>query len=403
MAKKQGKRGNNEGTICKRKSGGWEGKITIGIDPNTGKPKRRTFYGKTQKEVKEKIEKAKSDILTGIYVEPQKLTIEMWLNRYLDTFIKPNLKPASYANYKDLLKNHINPSIGKVELQKFTTDILQQFYNQKSISGRLDGKDGGLSSRIIRMMHQVIGRALKQAVKQHLIPFNPAEAVTLPKLKYKEITPFNKNEVKQYLSAAQDNRLYAAFLLDLTTGLRRGELLALQWDDIDIDKRILAIKRTLSRVRLVDDGISKLMVGEPKTEKGKRVIPLLPEIIEELKGHKVRQAKERLKKGEQYENNDLVFCTPEGKYIEPRNFHRIHTAILEKAELRHVRIHDLRHTFATILLEAGEDPKTMSELLGHAKVSTTLDIYCHSSIEMKEQTVSKLGGLIFNIGTVAKK
>lgn len=395
-----GKRGHGEGTIYKRKDGRWEGKLTIGYDTE-GKPKRKTFYGKTRREVQEKMDKVKADLQAGTFVESNKITFEQWLNRWLEVYVKPKVKPATFSNYVHLARTHIIPSLGKIELQKLTTDIIQEFYNQKSKSGRLDGS-GGLSPRIIHMMHQVISGTLKQAVKQRMIVFNPADATTRPRLKYKEMNPLTADEVKQYLDAARNERLHTAFLLELTTGMRRGELLALKWEDIDFDKGTLTVKTTLARVRVVDEGKSKLMFSEPKTEKGRRTIPVLPETLKELKAHKARQAQEKLLVGQAYQDNGLVFCTPEGKPIEPRGFHRKHTEILKKAGLRHVRVHDLRHTFATILLEANEDPKTIQELLGHAKVSTTLDLYCHSSINMKQQSISKLGGLLFT-GTEKKK
>ncbi|OPY58706.1 MAG: Transposase [Pelotomaculum sp. PtaU1.Bin035] len=468
--KKKGKRANGEGILRERNDGRWEARITTGRDLVTGKPIQKSFFGKSQAEAKKKRDDYLVSVATGTYVEPDRKKFGEWLNRYLTVFIKPKTKPASYANYVDLANNHINPVLGNIPLQKLDTDTIQDFYNKKAESGRLNysyvrelpkerevtfvsrkgsklettikwlqeflakgpkdkqeieleakAKDiplttlrtakerlgiisckkqskkngkGGLSPRIIHMMHQIISGALKQAVKQKLILFNPADATTRPSLKYKEMTPLSTDEVNRYLDAARNDRLYPAFLLELTSGLRRGELLAPTWDCLDFTNETLTIKRTLARVRLVDKGTSELQFNEPKTEAGKRTIPLMPEVVQELKAHKARQAQEKLILGQGYKDNNLIFATPTGTPIEPRNFHRKHTEILQKAELRHIRLHDLRHTFASILLQEGENPENLRDLLGHSKTSTTMDLYCHSTMEGKKKAVSRLAGII---------
>jgi integrase len=204
----------------------------------------------------------------------------------------------------------------------------------------------------------------------------------------------NADQVNRYLEAAKEHRLYAAFLLELTTGLRRGELLALSWDCTDLVRGTLAVKRSLSRVYLVDEGRSELQFNEPKTESGKRTIPLLPETVQELKSHRKRQAEEKLFFGPAYQDNNLVFCTPLGTPVDPRNFHRWHTEILKKAGLPHVRVHDLRHSFASLLADAGEDPETLRALLGHSRTSTTMDLYCHANEAGKRRAINRLAGII---------
>lgn len=387
------KRGHGEGTIVKhKKTGKWMAQASIGYD-HEGKIKRITKYFETRKEAQDWLAQVQHEKNTGQFVEPDKAVFGDWLNRWLTVYVKPKIRPASYANYKDVARNHIIPALGNIPLQKLTTDMIQEFYNRKSENGRLDGK-GGLSPRIIHLIHQVINGALKQAVRQKLITHNPAEYTTRPSLKYREMQPLAVEEVNRYLEAAREDRLYAAFLLELTTGLRRGELLAITWDNLDLAKQTLSIKQSLSRVRYVDEGISKLEAQDTKTESGKRTIPLLPEVAQELKRHKARQNEEKLFFGQAYQDKNLVFATPIGTPIEPRNFHRKHTAILQKAGLRHVRLHDLRHTFATIVLNQGENPENLRALLGHAKTSTTLDLYCHSDDEGKRKAVNRLRGII---------
>nr|WP_018086887.1 site-specific integrase [Desulfurispora thermophila] len=390
-----GKRGHGEGTIVKRPDGRWMAQISIGADPSTGKPKRMTKYFKTRKEAQEWLARVQHEQVTGAFVEPAKITLGEWLIRWLDVYVKPKVKPSSYVNYLDVAQKHIIPALGSSFLQSLRTNAIQEFYNQKHENGRLDGQ-GGLSPRIIHLIHQVLNGCLKQAVRERLITNNPAEYTTRPSLKYREMSPLSAEEVRLYLEAAKEDRLYAAFLLEVSTGLRRGELLALTWDCIDLMGGTLVVKRTLARVRIADTGKSVLLFSEPKTESGKRSIPLLPEVVQELKKHRARQAQEKLFFGQEYQDQNLVFATPLGTPIEPRNFHRKHSQVLRKAGLRHVRLHDLRHTFATILLQEGENPENLRDLLGHTKTSTTLDLYCHSTLEGKKKAVSKLQGVLFS-------
>lgn len=392
-AKAVAKRGHGEGTIYKRKDGRWEAKASIGYDPATGKLKRITKYFETRKEAQDWLAQVQHEKRTGRFVEPDKITVGEWVQRYLQTYVKPKVKPVSYAGYMDVFRNHINPEVGDIPLQSLRTNVIQELYNRKAENGRLDGKSG-LSPRLIHLVHQVLNGALKQAVREHLIQHNPAEYTTRPPIKRKEMTVLSPEEVNRYLEAAKEDRLYAAFLLELTTGLRRGELLGLKWDCVDFTKGEITVKQSLSRVRYVDEGFSRLEENGTKTEAGKRTIPLLPEVMQELKRLKKKQAEEKLFFGQAYQDKSLVFATPIGTPVEPRNFHRKHTAILKKAGLKRVRLHDLRHTFATILLQEGENPENLRDLLGHTRTSTTLDLYCHSTMEGKKKAVERLKGVL---------
>jgi len=380
------KRGHGEGTIYKRKNGTWAAQVTIGRDPLTGKLKRKTFYGKTRKEVQEKRDTFMAEVKTGTYVEPNKTTFGDWTARWLELYVKPKVKMSTYSKYQIHLKTHIIPNLGHIELQNLTTDHIQEFYNALAKTH---------SSSVVAIVHQTVSGALKAAVKQKVILNNPAEHTVRPSVKYKEIMPLSKEEVAVYLEAAKGERLYAAFLLDFYTGLRRGELLALRWGDIDLDEGILKVKQSLSRVENPDTGKSELIFSEPKTESSKREVPLLPFVVQELRAHKARQNEEKLLLGATYQDNGLVFATAEGKPVEPRNLLRKHKAILKKAGLRsEIRIHDIRHTFGTLLAQAGENPKNLQAILGHADIRTTLGTYCHSGIEDKKRTMERLAGIL---------
>lgn len=385
MAKKKGKRANGEGTIRLRKDGRWEAIITTGRDPLTGKLIRKSFFGKTQSEAKAKRDDFLLQIKTGTYLEPHRTTLGSWINSWLEMFVKPTVRMSTYSKYMINFRTHVISGLGSVELQKLTTEHIQKFYNEKATT---------LSSSVIAILHQIVNKSLKQAVKQKLILTNPAEYTVRPSVKYKEITPLNASEVEQYLNAAKDDRLYAAFLLDITTGLRRGELLALRWSNVDLTTGVLTVSESLNRVETYS-GKTTLLFSDPKTSNSKREIPLLSNVIQELKAHRARQLQERLLLGEGYQDNDLVFGTGLGTPIEPRGLLRKHKAILKKAGLREeLRIHDLRHTFGTMLAQAGENPRNLQLLLGHADIKTTLGTYCHSTLEDKKRTIQTLGKII---------
>lgn len=379
--RKTKKRASGEGLVRKRPDGRWEARITVGIDPVTGKPKFKHFYGKTQAEAIEKRDAYLTAVRTGTYVEPQKILFGEWVNRWLELFVKPKVRQSTYAKYQINTRTHIVPALGHIELQKLTTEHIQEFYNEKAQTH---------SSSVIAILHQIINGSLKQAVKQRVVLNNPAEYTERPQVRYREVEPLTEEEVSKFLQAARGDRLYAAFLLDLFTGLRRGELLALRWSDVDFKAGTITVRESLSRVE-IEPGKTELVFSEPKTESGKRTIPLLPEVVQELKRHKARQNEERLFFGREYEDNDLVFCTPTGKPIDPRNFLRKLKGILKKAGLREeIRVHTLRHTFGNVIAQAGENPRNLQALMGHADIRTTLGTYCHSGLDDKRRAVEKL-------------
>jgi integrase len=395
MPTKTKKRGNNEGSIYKRKDGLWCGQITIGRDEN-GRQKRQYFYGKTRQEVAEKIAKALNDLANGVYVDPAKTTLKDWLNTWLWEYKKQTLRPSTFKDYLCYIERHINPAIGHYKLKDLRPEHLQALYNAKY--------QEGLSISTIKQIHTVLHSALDQALKNGLVNRNVSEATTLPKGKPKrEIRILSLEEQQRFIAALEGERLKTAFLVELASGLRIGELLALRWKDVNFKDGYIEVRRSLQRVRIFDGGNSKktaLAFQEPKTEAGKRIVPLPPVIIEELKQHRKKQLEEKLKAGALYEDNDLVFATELGTPIDPRNFERLFYRIREKAGLdKSVNFHALRHTYATRLLEANEHPKVVQELLGHKDISTTLNIYSHVMPEIKKAAAMKLNSLFEDIKT----
>ncbi|WPX08230.1 tyrosine-type recombinase/integrase [Anaerocellum danielii] len=391
MPTKTKKRGNNEGSIYKRKDGLWCGQITIGRDEN-GRQKRQYFYGRTRQEVAEKIAKALNDIATGVYVDPAKLTLKDWLNTWLWEYKKQTLRPSTFQDYEGIINNHIVPSVGNYKLKDLRPEHLQALYNSKC--------ESGLSYSTIKHIHVILHSALDQALKNGLVVRNVSEATTLPKAKdKKEIRVLSLEEQKRFIAALEGERLRPAFLLALASGVRLGELLALKWDCVNLKEGTITVKRSLKRIKTYDKNLpTKTMLAfqEPKTASGIRTIPIPPAIVEELKEHRKRQLEEKLKAGNLYEDNNLVFATELGTPIEPRNFLRTFYRIIKRANLD-VNFHALRHTYATRLLEANEHPKVVQELLGHKDISTTLNIYSHVMPEIKKAAAMKLNNLFENI------
>ena len=385
MAKKR-KNANGEGTIYQCKSGKhkgrWIGQLVIGTNPDAGKPKRKSFYGKTRAEVKEKMREYQEEMAQGLDIMGQEQTFGEWILFWMDNYKKIELRLSTWENYMRSIKNHIYPALGHIPLRDLKTDDIQNLYNRMIKEGR--------APATVRRNHQIINSCLKQAVENRLLSWNPAEAAKLPKLTDTKVRAMTFEEMSKFLSVLQEDRWGAAFLCLLGTGLRMGELLALRWQDVDLDKQILHVRQAL--VRTKEKGV---YFDEPKTEKSKRAIPIPGEVVEALKKHRIQQFQLRLAVGEKYQNHDLVFATSVGTPIYPRNFTRKFYKLRDKAGIpKDINLHALRHTYATRLLEQGENLKTVQELLGHTDISTTANTYSHVSIEVKQKAAAKMDKLL---------
>ncbi len=415
MAKK---RGHGEGSISQRKDGRWMGQVTLGIDPRTKKAKRLTFYGKTRKEVQDKVREALNQKDKGLLSEPSKLTLEEWLRSWMDDYKKQELRISTWTSYNNLIVDHINPGIGSVKLNKLRTNEIQRFYNDLLVNGRkraveIPQEDGStiknrcLSTRTVKYIHTVLKAALEQAVKEGIIPYNPANATTQPRQVKKEITPLTTVQVQKFLEEIKDDWLYPVYITALGTGLRRGELLGLKWEVVDLKAGTAIIKRELTQIK------GQVMLEEyTKTKGSARTISLPDSVTQVLK--RVRKQQESLimdeseskgnvitlKKAADKRNqkqdieNSFVFCWPDGRYIRPDFAYRRLKKLLADNNLPSIRFHDLRHTFATMLLEAGEHPKVVSEMLGHSSITITLDTYSHVLPSMQAKAAGKLSSIL---------
>jgi integrase len=386
------KRGNGEGSISKRKDGRWQASISIGRDPETGKLKRSYIYGKTRKEVGDKLQQELHKLSSGIIIEDSKITVAQWMDQWLEAYKKPSVRPKTYESYEYIIRLHINPIIGLIKLKDLKPITLQNMYNIKYNKGREDG-EGGLSARTVRYIHIILHQALKQAVENNLIPRNVSESTTLPMQTAKEIMVMSVEEQTKFLSAIKDERLAAAFMLELATGIRLGELLGLRWSDVDLDKGTIRINQALARIKDFDsnsDCNTKLVFQEPKTAAGKRTIPIPSPVLPIIKQHKWNQNCEKIAAVGSYNDLELVFCSEVGTPIEPRNLVRKFKSLLKKHELINTNFHSLRHTYATRLLESDVPAKVAQVLLGHSSIKMTMDTYSHVLPEIKTEEVKKI-------------
>jgi len=393
-----GKKGHNEGSIRKRDDGKWEARYTAGTNAD-GKQIQRSIYCKTRTEVAKKLNEILTSLNCGDYIPPNKFTLAEWLKTWLKDFASVALRPSTYISYEGYIFNHINPIMGGVLLKELSTERLQVFYNEKFKDGRVDGK-GGLSPKTLRNMHNMIHKALDQACKNNLISKNVSENTVLPKREKKEMRVLSRTEQQALMQHIGIERLGFAILLDLSTGMRIGELCGLQWQDIDFDQKVLFVKRTLQRVKTsiveIENGATSktiIMEGKVKTDNSYREVPIQAKIFEKLMVYKKRQLQEKDLASSAYSDNNYVFSSPVGGVIEPSTMRDMFNRLIKLAGISHTNFHALRHSFATRAIESGVPIKAVSDILGHATVQLTMDLYCHSSIDLKREAVDKMADL----------
>ena len=381
MAKK---RANGEGNIRKRKDGRWEGRYTAGVDPETGKPIAKSVLARTQRECKEKLQKAMEELEKFDVTKRRDYTVGEWVQLWYENYAKPSVRASTAAYYKNYIDQHIVPRIGDIKLTALTTLQIQKFYNETKAHGRVQRyenmDDLSLSNKTIRGLHTMLWQCLEQAVTERLIPYNPANSCRLPKKEKKKMQIIPPEKIRDYLKAAEEWGVLPMFYLELSTGLRRGELLALRWEDLDVQNRTLSINKSVAR----QDG--KLVISTPKTPNSIRTV-LLPEDTVKL----------LVEEHERHPANPYLFPSPRtGETWDPDGFRRLHDRIIKEIGAEHVRFHDMRHTFATLSLKSGVDVRTLSETLGHFSAGFTLSTYVHSTPGMKQSAADAIGNTIRN-------
>ena len=375
------RRGNGEGSIYRRNDGRWVGEMTI-----EGR-KRKFVYGKTRKEVQEKLQAALQEKQQGIVLEgTARQTLGQFMADWLENSQKQNVRPRTYERYEEIVRLHIDPVLGRQRLQKLSAQHVQAFYTKKL--------NEGLSASTVSVFHSVLHKALDAALKWGLVPRNVCDLVSPPHAEGFEIQPLTVEQAHQLLAAARGHRLEALFTLALATGMRRGELLALKWQDINFSAGTLQVRRILTRVPTKMPG-KGFVEAEPKTQKSQRSVVIATFALEALKQHRIHQLETKLKAGPAWEDHDYVFCTSIGAHLIPSNDVLVQLKVLlKKAGLPHIRFHDLRHSAATLLLAEGVHPKVVQELLGHSSISMTMDVYSHVLPSMQQDAISRLNSAL---------
>ncbi len=348
---------------------------------------KRKYYSKTIHGAKKDAQKFLTAKLRekdlGIFVEPASMHLNDYLDRWLRDVAKQKLSERTFENYEALLKSHIRGKIGTKRLSDLQAYEIQKLYKEMN--------DAGYSSRTVRHAHTVLSSALKQAVKWRLLFQNPCDLCELPKMEKKEMMYFTREETAKFLDAAKTDRLYALFHLAIETGMRPEEYLGLQWQDVDFDQKSLSVRRAL----IARKG-GGYYFAEPKTKKSRRSIPLSDTLLNELRRHRRDQLELRMKLGSDYENTELVFTSRIGTPVDHKNLaERRFKGIRDDAGLPKIRLYDLRHTTATLLLSAGLNPKIVAERLGHASIVLTLDTYSHVLPTMQKDATNQMEIMMF--------
>ncbi len=359
------------GHIKQRAKGSWSIVIDVGRDPQTGKRQQQwhTIKG-TKKEAEAKPRELIDALEKGVFVKPSKMTVGEWLEEWLKNYAALHVSPRTLEGYKFLIRRHIAPALGALELTKLESRHLQNYYAKALTTGRLNG-EGGLGNRSVQYQHRIISNALKYGLRMGVLSRNVAQAVDPPRLVRKPLSVLSPEDLARFLKAAKDTIYYPILFAALYTGMRRGELLALRWRDIDLAMSTLSVVNSLYRLN------RQTVIKEPKSQHSRRMIALPPTLTLMLSNYKIEQARQREIIDKPLSDNDFVFAHIDGEPIDPDTVTQAFGNILQKAGLPHMRFHDLRHTHATLMLKAGIHPKIVSERLGHAKVSITLDIYSH--------------------------
>lgn len=322
------------------------------------------------------------DLDTGSYVEPSRMTVEDLLLKWLDS-ARMSVAPKTFERYEEIVRKHLIPTLGSRLLTKLRALHIEAYYAEALATGRCN-KRGGLSAQTVLHHHRVLRKALQKAVKWQLLTRNPAADVDPPRPERRQMQTLESDDTAQLLAAARRTRLYVAIVLAITTGMRRGEILALRWSDIDWQNRALSVRRSLEQTRK-----GGLRFKEPKTGRG-RLIALPPLTVTALKQHRARQAARRLQLGAVFQDQDLVCEAGEGSPWSPVAVTSAFRKLIAKLDLPRVRLHDLRHSHATHLLREGVHPKVVSERLGHSKVGVTLDTYSHVLPTLQQEAAQRV-------------
>jgi integrase len=359
------------------------------LDPGPDGRRRQQSKGgfRTRKDAERAFAELRDDVRRGAHVSASKMTLGRFLSDEWLPAIRASVRPTTWDHYWRNVDAHVGPALGSVQLQGLTPARLNAFYARMLESGRRRG-GGPLSPKTVRHVHTMLRKALEDAVRWGRLSHNVADRAQPPKPGTAEMKVWSPEQIRSFLDFVRDDRLYAAWLLLATTGMRRGEVLGLRWRDVDLGAGRLAVVHTLTVAHY------RVGVSEPKTGKGRRSVALDPETVGALRLHRKLQREERLAWGEAWQDTGLVFTREDGTLVHPHQFSRFFERHVLASGLPRIRLHDVRHSYATAALAAGIPAKVVSERLGHANVSITLDTYSHVLPALQEDAANKVARLI---------
>ncbi|GAB4154253.1 MAG: site-specific integrase [Planctomycetaceae bacterium] len=368
------RRGANSGSISFRKDRQiYQGVVTIGYDAS-GKRKRRVVYGKTKRAVQEKLTRLQGQKLDGTLGELCKLRLSEYFAHWLQTTAQRTLRQTTYQSYESLVRLHINPYLGGFQLRKLEPNHIDSLFQQLT--------DAGVSLKRQRKVYAVLRRALNLALKRGLVPRNVCLAVEMPKVELREMQPLTQEQAIRFLQAARQDRLEAYYVLALMLGMRQGELIGLEWSDLDVSSGTLFVRRTLN------ESNGQFVAGPPKTKRGTRRIPLPRKVLTALEDHRERM------QAEGHREIERVFCDSKGGPLRRQNVQRrSFKPLLKRAKCPAIRFHDLRHTYATLALANNVPLRVVADTLGHSRTSVTMDVYAHVLPTQARDAATAMDGL----------
>jgi len=376
-----GQRANGEGSIYQRASDKrWLGAVTIGVDVN-GRPKRKIVSAKSRAEAVKKMRQLQRQLDDGLPAPDTSLTVAQLVDRWLNEVNRHQVATSTAKNYRAMVEHHINPAIGKKKAAQLTTSDVDRFLSRKT--------DDGLSVSTVRRIRNVLSQALDQGIRWDLVVRNVAKLSRSPRGVRPEGRSLSPEQAKLLLNTLRGHRNETLYALMLSTGLRRGEALGLQWRDLDEENGILLVRRALTR----EDG--HLITKDTKTLKSRRAVNLPTALRQQIKAHRANQNAERLKLGKAWTNSSHMFTTSVGTPIDPRNMYREFRELCREAAIGDWHPHELRHSAASLMLAQGVKIQVVSEVLGHSSIRMTADVYGHILDPDRQTAADAMGSLLW--------
>ena len=364
----------------------YEARYSVGFDPGTGKQVQRSITGKTQKEVAQKLKEVTVSIDQGTYTAPSKMTVGEWLDIWEKEYLG-SVKPRTVDSYQATIRKHLKPNLGATKLEELAPHMVQAFYN------RLTTGNDPLSAKTVKNIHGVLHKALQQAVANGYIRNNPTTACVLPRIIKKEIQPMDETQIAAFLQAIKGHRYEALFTTALFTGTREGEILGLQWPQVDLSKGTITIKHQLQKVR----GSNGEYTLVPTKNSKSRTITVASSVVAVLKNVKRQQLENKLLHGACWDDSGFVFTDELGRHLKHQTVYLDVKEVVESIGCPNIRFHDLRHSYAVVSIKAGDPIKTVQENLGHATAAFTLDVYSHVTDQMKQESASRMEQFIKSV------